>query len=322
MTWSWSVKEAKISGVVALAMAVPFLPIRADAHAIAGDHYFPATYTFDDPAVSDEMTFPAFGSLKHSDDAGTVLDQNFPVSFSRLLLPNLMLGVDSGYDRRSWGETRRDGMTATTLSVKTQVLRDDDRETLAAVKLGWAIGGSGAADVGANAPDILKPGVFFGQGLGNLPQALYWLRPLAVMGAVEGAFATRHGTVTNMGTILGTGLVGPQATRETDHLHWGMAFSYSTHYVQDWGPHWPYQHEPLNQFVPVMELAFDSGVGTVTTGTVNPGLAYVAERYQVLGEASLPINGATGHNVGFQAQLTLFIDDLMPSLFGKPVFEP
>jgi hypothetical protein len=211
-------------------------------------------------------------------------------------------------------------MLATTLSIKTQIFRDDDDETLAAAKLGWAIGGSGAADVGADAPDTLKPGLFVGQGLGNLPEAFYWLRPLAIMGELEGALAARHGTVTNMSMNAATGIVGPQATRITDHLHWGVAFSYSTHYLQDWGPHWPYQHEPLNQFVPVIELAFDSGVGSVTTGTVNPGLAYVAERYQVLGEASLPVNSATGHNVGFQVQLTLFIDDLVPALFGTPLF--
>jgi hypothetical protein len=33
-----------------------------------------------------------------------------------------------------------------------------------------------------------------------------------------------------------------------------------------------------------------------------------------------PLNTASGHGVGARAQLLLFLDDLAPSLFGKPLF--
>jgi len=52
---------------------------------------------------------------------------------------------------------------------------------------------------------------------------------------------------------------------------------------------------------------------------MNPGLAWVGNTYQVAAEAILPLNGATSRSVGIRAQLLLFTDDLMPSLFGKPL---
>ena len=45
-----------------------------------------------------------------------------------------------------------------------------------AASLTWGIGHSGAQGVGANAPDTIKPGIFFGQGFGDLPESLLWLR--------------------------------------------------------------------------------------------------------------------------------------------------
>jgi hypothetical protein len=52
---------------------------------------------------------------------------------------------------------------------------------------------------------------------------------------------------------------------------------------------------------------------------VNPGFAYVAVTWQVAAEVVVPVNGAGGSGVGFRAQLMLFLDDLIPSVFGKPL---
>ena len=53
---------------------------------------------------------------------------------------------------------------------------------------------------------------------------------------------------------------------------------------------------------------------------MNPGLVYVGDKYQIGAEAILPLNSAAGHSTGVRAQLLLFTDDLLPSLFGQPVF--
>lgn len=68
-----------------------------------------------------------------------------------------------------------------------------------------------------------------------------------------------------------------------------------------------------------MELQFDSpvgsGFGTKTGGTLNPGVAYVDETYQLSVEAIVPLNHRGG-SPGFRLGAVF----LIPALFGKPAF--
>jgi hypothetical protein len=41
--------------------------------------------------------------------------------------------------------------------------------------------------------------------------------------------------------------------------------------------------------------------------------------WQVAVEAVVPLNDASGRHVGARTQLLLFLDDLVPALFGKPL---
>jgi hypothetical protein len=52
---------------------------------------------------------------------------------------------------------------------------------------------------------------------------------------------------------------------------------------------------------------------------VNPGLSYVAVSWQVAAEAIVPLNSEAGRSIGVRAQLLLFLDELIPSVFGKPL---
>jgi hypothetical protein len=54
---------------------------------------------------------------------------------------------------------------------------------------------------------------------------------------------------------------------------------------------------------------------------MNPGLSYVEVTWQVAAEAIVPLNSEAGQTVGARAQLLLFLDGLIPSMFGKPLFE-
>jgi len=78
-------------------------------------------------------------------------------------------------------------------------------------------------------------------------------------------------------------------------------------------------HEPVNQWVPLIEFKFDSPSGQKTVATANPGVAYVDRTWQLAAEIILPMNHPGGNGPGFRAQLLLFLDDLMPSIFGKPL---
>jgi hypothetical protein len=101
-------------------------------------------------------------------------------------------------------------------------------------------------------------------------------------------------------------------------LHWGFSIQYSTLYLNEgFGLSAP-KKEHLNQFIPLVEFAFDSPQGETTVGTVNPGLAYVGDVYQVSAEALIPLNREGGSGIGARLQVLFFIDDIAPSLFGKP----
>jgi len=224
-----------------------------------------------------------------------------------------------GWVHRDWGSSRSSGFDTTNLTIQGEVYRNDLHETLVSAGLGWGIGHSGAQGAGANAPDLIAPGIFFGKGFGDLPASLAWLRPFAITGALTFEHPMA-GTSTNSGIDPMTGQLGPMLTRTVDTLHWGFAIEFSTLYLTDrFTPGKLPNEEPLNQLVPLVEFSFVSPRGEKTLATMNPGLSYVAVSWQVAAEAIVPLNSEAGRSIGARAQLLLFLDELIPSLFGKPL---
>jgi hypothetical protein len=112
----------------------------------------------------------------------------------------------------------------------------------------------------------------------------------------------------------------PARTPNVTTVHWGFALEYSTLYLTDrFVPGELPKEEPLHQFIPLVEFAFDSPRGQRTRGTINPGIAYVKDTWQVAAELVLPLTHGSTRGVGANLQLLLFLDDLVPSLFGKPL---
>jgi len=291
----------------------------AEAHGIAGNRFFPGTLSFDDPAVADEAIVPNFASSKHPGEGGDVADNRYSWSVFRLLTKTVGIGVDSGWVHRNWDVASRSGFDTTNLTIKGEVYRNDLHETLVSAGLSWGIAHSGAQGIGANAPDLISPGIFFGKSLGDLPDSLAWLRPFGITGAVS----LEHpmtGTAINFGIDEQTGQLSPMVTRKVDTLHWGFAVEFSTLYLTSrFAPGKLPKQEPLNQLVPLVEFSFVSPRGEKTAATMNPGLSYVAVTWQVAAEAIVPLNTEAGRGIGGRAQLLLFLDDLIPSLFGKPL---
>ena len=291
----------------------------AYAHGIAGNRFFPGTLSFDDPAVADEAILPNFASFKSPVDGGNVVDNRFDWSFFRLLTPTLGVGVDSAWVHRNWGNALRSGFDVTSLGLKGEVYRNDLHEMLVSARLGWGIGHSGAQGISANAPDLLQPGIFFGKGFGDLPDGLAWLRPFGITGAIT-LDHPMTGNSINFGIDPQTGQLGTMLTRSVDILHWGFALEFSTLYLTSrFTPGKLPKDEPLNQLVPLVEFSFDSPRGEKTLATMNPGLSYVAVSWQLAAEAIVPLNSEAGRSIGARAQLLLFLDELIPSLFGKPL---
>jgi hypothetical protein len=306
------------SSVLIAALAAPPLSRTADAHGIAGNRYFPGTLTFDDPAVADEAIVPNFSHLNHPDGGADVTDNRINWSFTRLLTPTVGVVIDNSWIARNWGVAKRGGFDVTSVGLKWEVFRDNPHETLLSAALAWGIQNSGAQGVNASAPDTIRPGLFFGKGFGDLPDSVSWLRPFGVTAAIVLEHPT--GSVSkNFGVDPISGQLGPMVTSNVDILHWGFAVEFSTLYLTGRFTGGPPKEEPLNQLVPLVEFAFDSSRGTKTIATMNPGLSYVAVTWQIAVEAIVPLNNASGRSIGGRAQLLLFLDDLAPSLFGKPL---
>jgi hypothetical protein len=71
---------------------------------------FPATLTFDDPAVADEFVGPVISRDKHPGPVqGKVLDTTVGASLTRLLLPEFAIMADS-----NWTEHDRKGLRSET----------------------------------------------------------------------------------------------------------------------------------------------------------------------------------------------------------------
>jgi hypothetical protein len=240
-------------------------------------------------------------------------------SFTRLLTSTVSIGIESGWIHRSWGVTQRSGFDTIALTVKDLLYKNDLHEMMISAALAWGIGHSGAQGVNANRPDIIQPGLFFGKGFGDLPDGLAWLRPFALTGAVT----VEHpmtGTSINFGIDDQTGELASMVTRNVDTLHWGFSIQYSTFYLTSrYTPGKLPKNEPLYQLIPFVEFAFDSPRGGKTAATMNPGLAYVGGAWQLAAEAIVPLNSEGGRTIGVRAHLFLFLDDLLPAVFGQPL---
>jgi hypothetical protein len=302
-----------------LATVVLALTGTAQAHGIAGNRFFPGTLNFDDPAVADEFSITTGTAKQPMDDGSYANANNTTISFARLLTDNVSAGFDTGYLRRQWSGVHQDGATGTDLVLKARIVENDLNETLVATSLSYGIPGTGAKRIGANNPATITPSVYFGQGLGALPESLSWLHPFGFAGGVSVEVPT-NSTSNNQSYDMSKQQYVIVQTHNVNTVHWGFAIEYSTLYLSDrFQPGKLPKEEPLHQWVPLVEFAFDSPRGQKTTGTVNPGVAYVKDSWQIAAEAVLPINHDSGHGVGANVQLLLFMDDFMPSLFGKPL---
>ena len=171
---------ARQVATMTLAFAALTMPEAVFAHGITGNRFFPGTLTFDDPAVADEAIVPNFSNLNHPAAGEDVTDNRINWSFTRLLTPTVGFVADSSWNHRSWVASQRSGFDVTSLGLKWEMFRDNPHETLVSASLTWGVGNSGAQGVGANAPNTIRPGISFGKGFGDLPEALAWFSPFGV----------------------------------------------------------------------------------------------------------------------------------------------
>ena len=281
---------------------------QAYGHGFAGARFFPATLSTDDPFVADEFSLPTVSSIVTPDDGGT---RDTEVSSDIALRITPKWDIEFGETLITLNPSRGravNGFDNLSVGSKYEFFENDEHEAVLSVGLDVDVGGTGSNQVGADSFSTWTPGVFFGKGLGDLPQELSLVRPVAITG------------------LVGVGLPSSASTEGSPNptvLRLGFAFEYSLIYLQeqvkDIG-----LRAPFDRLIPLVEVSLsdplDRGQSGLVTGTVNPGVIWSGKYFQVGAEAVIPINSRTGNEVGFIAQLHFYLDDLFPHSLGRPLF--
>jgi hypothetical protein len=296
-------------------------PLSAFAHGFAGDRFFPATITTDDPFAASEMSLPTVTAIREPGPP-PLKDVDLSSDLSVLVLPNTALTLSDGYQIQKTVDQRAlTGFDNAEVNLLYEFFENDKHEAITSVGFTWEIGGSGAQRVGANSYSTFTPIFYFGKGFGDLPDGLPWLRPFAITGEVGLAIPAR---AENRSLSLNpvTGEKEVSVSYNPDNLEWGFALEYSLIYLQEYVKDVGLK-APFNHLIPLVEFSMQSPVnrgGGFTTGTINPGIIWSGQYYQLGIEAIIPVNSHTGHNVGVVAQVHFYLDDLFPKLFKKPLF--
>jgi hypothetical protein len=317
-----------ITRSLAAAAALLYLvawPAGASAHGLAGKRFFPSTLTIDDPFVADELSLPTVLHIKQPGEGEAPAGQltNISAEFSKRIFPDfgITLGGEWNLLDPAANNQTESGFGNLEVTAKYQIFTNAPHETLISMAFGWEVGGTGRQKAGAESFDVFKPALLFGKGMGDLPDALPWLKPIAVTGIVEGVLPSRSGNKTF--TLNDDGDLEVEIEKNPNVFHWGFAVMYSLPYLQSF-----VRDVGLPPFIkgliPLVEIdinnPLDRGFAGKTTGTINPGVIWVGRYMQVGVEAVVPVNERTGKNVGIRAQLHFFLDDLFPNTLGRPLF--
>ena len=207
---------------------------------------------------------------------------------------------------------------------KYRLFKSPQHEFVMSLGLSIEWGGTGAQSVGADQFNTYTPTLWFGKGLGDLPDTMSLFRPVAITGQVGYAIPGRRST-TSFGVDPDSGELTADTEFHPKVLNWGGTIQYSMPYLKsavvDLG-----LPDFVNHLIPIVEATLQTPVsntftsGTLTTGTINPGFLWVGNKFQVGIEALIPINRQSGTNVGVIAQLHFYLDDIDPRGIGKPIF--
>ncbi|WP_027803818.1 hypothetical protein [Paraburkholderia dilworthii] len=266
----------------------------AAAHAVAGDRVFPSTMAVDDPGVGDEANFE-YGHQRVPGDNGDQSINTFSFEYDKLITSRLALSVDGAYVMQN--NSTAHGFDNFGVGLKYLLYVNAPHEFMTSVGVHAELGGTGSHAI-ADSFSAISPTIYVGKGMGDLPDSLAYLRPVAI--------------TAEAGPSLTTGAGQPNS------FDYGFTVQYSLPYLQqqvhDFG-----LPQPLSNIVPIVEVPLSRSQGQ-TTGTINPGFIWI-NRYGQFGvEAQIPINRASGSHVGILVQVHLFLDDVAPKTLGKPLF--
>jgi hypothetical protein len=314
-------KLVAASLLTALAFA---LPGRALANAECGARLFPVTVTMDDPGVGDEAALPAVSYQHFGNNTATPGDNTtVNVNYNKRVTEDFMLGVGGGYGFRSvppaLGKNQA-GWQDLQLLAKWQDCVSPEHEFMFSLGVIRELGGTGSARAGADTYGYTAPAIYVGKGFGDLPTPA--LRPLAITGELYHTWSDRGLAFNNVTNPLTAVTTARSNGASSDSWFGAFSFQYSLLYVRE---HMEEVELPpwLSGLIPLVEFNWVSPskkpTNVQTAWRAAPGVIYEGHGYELAVEALVPLDRSAGTNLGVIAQVYIFIDDLYPNSFGRPV---
>src|SRR5882672_5081451 len=302
--------KALFACALALALSIAASPA-AQAHGLIGKRFFPATLATDDPFVADELSLPTISYLKlrGSEDAPPTKQISLSGELSKRLSPDLGISLAGSFTMLDPDEgSSVSGFDNLEITAKYVFFKNAEHELLLAAGLGWDVGGTGSRKVDAESFNTWTPQLFFGKGFGDLPDQLELMKPFAVTGVFGWAIPSRVHTKTFETDEDGN--VDVKKPLNPTVFQWGFSFQYNLQYLQS------YVRDvglpaPINRMIPIVQLVLETPIdgrnAGRTTGTVNPGIIWFGKYVQLGIEAIVPINAASGKNVGVLGQVHFYL---------------
>ncbi len=295
---------AKSSLLLGISLALVLLiPVSSWAHGFAGQRFFPTTFQVDDPFISDEFSV-LIDRIKGADAKTTEID----IDYSKRIVPNFGLEFHEAYlHLRADDGSSANGWDNLGIGAKWQFLTNAPHELILSVGTDFDIGGTGAHQI-ADSFTTVSPGLFFGKGMGDLPQSMNFFRPFAITGVIGPSFPTESTA---------------DGERIPTTLTWAFSLQYSFMYLQsfvkDVGLGVPFNRMILVTEFP-METCMSADCKGQVTGTVNPGIVWCGKVMEFGIAAQIPVNSRSGSSVGVLGLFHLYVDDLFPYSLGRPIF--
>jgi hypothetical protein len=271
------------------------------AHGFAGQRFFPEPVVMEDPFAADEMNLPSFSYIRTRD----ARELSFGVELQKRITPTVGLSVGGEYamvNPLDPAEPNHTGFVSPEFALKWTPLINAAHEAVIGLQasIGSTLGNHNVSEEHGTVGTQFS----FGKGMGDLPESMGWLRPVAIEGAV--GIEDPVGATMPEGTVLHTNLV----------IQYSIIYLQS--FVKDAGIPWPF-----SRFFPEVEFGFDSVLSGEergrTTAYAYPGFVWAGRKIEIGLEAQMPLNDYTGDNIGVVGMLHLFLDDMMPSVF-HPMF--
>lgn len=278
----------------------------AQAHGVIGKRFIPSTLALEDPFPSDELDILTVNRAP-KDKEGRETSLGF--EFGKRLTPDLAISIGWEYiffNPREAGERSTSGAGNPEFGVKYSILKSAEHEGIISVGLEVEAGGAGSRRV-AERVTTIAPALYFGKGLGDLPDSLAFLKPFSITGSLAATNPANRTTGS-----------GEDKEHNPTTIDYGVAIIYSVPYLQsfvkDMGV-----GAPFDRMFPLVEFNLSTNASKPdkgrTTAFANPGVMWAGKYVQLGMEAQVPMNNASGKNVGVRGLIHVFVDDIWPNIF-------